>query len=289
MSRTRKKGKFVPDVPDWELNSGFDPLSAVRKVRRDTKWVDIRGETTMPSSHVIEAEMVASGSQFCIDDIVFRDPKGFRAGSLHNCLLEWDRLSPPEEVRGWLEKGVCVEKMFRHFKGNFQGQSYDSDVPETNYFPNAKICKDYAPFIVKTLEERIEDGSISVIGKMGDCEPPLLVLPITIEPSKPRMCHDERFLNLWICDFPFSLDTLKDVPRLVGKDTFMSSIDDKSGYNHILLHPDSRKYFGLQFGGWYLVFNTIPFGFKASAYIYHTTGYVPVSYCREPEFQFYCI
>ena len=28
------------------------------------------------------------------------------------------------------------------------------------------------------------------------------------------------------------------------------------------------------------MFNTIPFGLKASAYIYHTTGYVPVSYCR---------
>ena len=29
-----------------------------------------------------------------------------------------------------------------------------------------------------------------------------LVLPITIEPSKPRMCHDERYLNLWIRTIP---------------------------------------------------------------------------------------
>ena len=235
----------------------------------------------MPSSQVVEAEAVASGKDFCVDDIVFRDPKYFKAGSLHNCLPEWGRLNPPEEVRDWLENGVRLESMFRRFKGNFKGKSYDSPLPEPNYFPNAKICEEHVSFIVRTLEERIEDGSMSVIGKVGECDPPYLVLPITIEPSKPRMCHDERYLNLWVRDFPFTLDTLKDVPRMVGKDSCMSSIDDKSGYNHILLHADSRKYFGLQFGGWYLVFNTIPFGFKPSAYIYHTTGYVPVSYCRE--------
>ena len=43
-----------------------------------------------------------------------------------------------------------------------------------------------------------------------------LVMPITVEPTKPRMCHDERFLNLWIKDCPFSLDCLSDLPWYVG-------------------------------------------------------------------------
>jgi hypothetical protein len=68
-------------------------------------------------------------------------------------------------------------------------------------------------------------------------------------------------------DSPFSLETLRDIPRLVRRGDLMSSLDDKSGYDHILLDEDSRKYFGLQFDGFYFVFNTIPFGFKASAYI----------------------
>ncbi|CAC5370305.1 unnamed protein product [Mytilus coruscus] len=58
------------------------------------------------------------------------------------------------------------------------------------------------------------------------------------------------------------------------------TLDDKSGYDHIFIHPDSRKYFGIQFGGWYMVFNTLPFGFKASAVVYNTTGMIPISYCR---------
>ena len=60
----------------------------------------------------------------------------------------------------------------------------------------------------------------------------------------------------------------------------MSSLDDKSGYDYILLDEDSRKYFGLQFGGFYFVFNSIPFGFKASAYIYQLTGLAVTGFCR---------
>lgn len=110
---------------------------------------------------------------------------------------------------------------------------------------------------------------------------PHLILPLVVEPTKPRLCHDERFLNLWVKDMPFKLDTLNDVPRLINEDSFMTSVDDKSGYDHILLEDESRTLFGIQFGGWYMVYNTLPFGFKASAYIYHTVGLAAVSRCRE--------
>ena len=64
----------------------------------------------------------------------------------------------------------------------------------------------------------------------------------------------------------------------------MLTLDDKSGYDHISLHPDYRKYFGIQFffggggGVWCII--RYPLVFKASAYVYHTTGMVPISYCR---------
>ena len=127
------------------------------------------------------------------------------------------------------------------------------------YFPNAGNCKEFASFIVKTLKERLRNGSLSglsLVGKVGFCEPPFLVLPLTVEPKKPRLCHEERYMNLWIKDCSFSLETLRDLPRLVDNGDFMMSIDDKSGYDHVLLSEDSRKYFGLQFGGNYFVFNT---------------------------------
>lgn len=96
----------------------------------------------------------------------------------------------------------------------------------------------------------MRNGSLQLLGKVGEVDPPHLVMPLTIEPSKPRLCHDERFLNLWMRDCPFSLETLRDVPRLIQKDGYMTSIDDKSGYDHVLLSENSRNYFGIQFRGY---------------------------------------
>ena len=116
--------------------------------------------------------------------------------------------------------------------------------------------------------------AISLWGKVGQCTPLHLVLPITVEPSKPHLCNDDRFLNLWIEDRPFSLDSVQHLPKYVHKGFYQTVCDDKSGYDHIKLHPSSRTYFGFQWGGWYFVSECIPFGWKSSAYVYHTTGLV---------------
>lgn len=61
----------------------------------------------------------------------------------------------------------------------------------------------------------------------------------------------------------------------------MTSIDDKSVYDYVLLSENSRTCFGIQFGGYYMVYKSLPFGFKSSAYIYHTFGMVASGYCRQ--------
>ena len=120
----------------------------------------------------------------------------------------------------------------------------------------------------------MRSGAISLWGKVGECSPPHLVLPLTVEPSKPRLCNHDRFLNLWIEDHPFSLDSVQHLPKYVDEGFFQTVCEDKSGYDHIKLHPTSRSYFGFQWGGWFFVSECIPFGCKSSAYIYHTTGLV---------------
>lgn len=67
--------------------------------------------------------------------------------------------------------------------------------------------------------------------------PPHFVLPVTVKLSKPRLCHDERFLNLWIRDPPFKLDHLSDLPRYVLPGHFQTTVDDKDGYQRVRLHP----------------------------------------------------
>ena len=117
------------------------------------------------------------------------------------------------EILGFIEDRVDVQSFFRHFKGDFQGKFYDSDFPPRAVFPNSSTCFAFADFITSTIVERIRSGPISIWGRVGEVDPPYLVMPLTVEPSKPRLCHDERFLNLWIVDLPFKLDHLSDLPR----------------------------------------------------------------------------
>ena len=109
---------------------------------------------------------------------------------------------------------------FAPYKGDFQGKFYDSPIQPSACFPNSKSCQEFTDFICSTISQRLANGSISVWGKVGECTPPYLVMPLTLEPTKPRLCHDERFLNLWVKDSPFTLDYISNLPRYVGKDSF---------------------------------------------------------------------
>lgn len=72
--------------------------------------------------------------------------------------------------------------------------------PPSKVFPNNPSCKKYSAFISETLLQRIEVGAVLVWGQVGKVEPPYIVLPFTVEPSKPRLCQDARFLNNWMRD-----------------------------------------------------------------------------------------
>ena len=75
-----------------------------------------------------------------------------------------------------------------------------------------------------------------------------------------------------IKDCPFTLDYITDLPRYVDQNHYQTAFDNKSGYDHMQFHPSSSTYFGFQWGGWYFSYATLPFGWKARAYISHMVG-----------------
>ena len=92
--------------------------------------------------------------------------------------------------------------------------------------------------------------------------------PLTVEPSKPKICINLMYLNNWIVDRPFSLDTLKDIPRVIKENAYFTSIDDKSGFDNVRLAPESHDLVGFQWAGNVFKCLTVPFGFKLSSYFY---------------------
>ncbi|CAH1801514.1 unnamed protein product, partial [Owenia fusiformis] len=193
-----------------------------------------------------------------VDDnegLLLRDSDYFVSGGIHFCETKW-RESIPKHANGpdsgrllsWIREGVLVADLWRDFKGNFKGLSFNAPIPPRRYFPNHASCIPFSQFIADTLSSRIKNGSIRVWGKVGQCQLPRIIMPLTVEPSKPRLCHDERFLNLWVRDLPFQLETLKDVTRIAPKDAFMFKTDEFSRFDHVKIHPDDQTYFGIAFG-----------------------------------------
>lgn len=76
---------------------------------------------------------------------------------------------------------------------------------------------------------------ITVLGKVEKIEPPYLVLSLTMEPTKPRLCHDAHFLNLWMVDS----DSLIHLPGYVGRNTYKWGCDiamtEALPFNKVLL------------------------------------------------------
>ena len=256
--------------------SQFAPEKVVPRTKC-LHWVNWKGERPSVSAPLPSPEMVSQlAVQVSARDLIFRDPNDFTAGEIHNHLPRWEEIlqgqPKRDEIFSYLKFGVDVREFFLPFKGDFQGTYYDLPLPPSARFPNNKSCSGFEDFISDTILERLANGSLSIWAKVGLVFPPHLVMPLTVEPSKPRLCHNERFLNLWIRDLPLTLDYISNLPRCVEQNHYQSTMHDKSGYDHVKLSSTSRTYFGLEWKGWYFVFNTIPFGWKASEYLYHTIG-----------------
>ena len=80
-------------------------------------------------------------------------------------------------------------------------------------------------------------GAVTVLGHVNQCPQPTIVMPLTVEPTKPRLCQDQRYLNNWMEAVSFSLDHAIDLTRYLGE-KHQTKIDDKSGYDHILMDED---------------------------------------------------
>ena len=277
-------------VPEWEAAATieFSPLAAVERFKtREIRWKHLPATSSGAavagySSVPLSDESLGSPAKSC--ELLVRDPNTFCADEIHNHPEVWGRLSAAlpnnAEIMSWITNRVSVRHYWAHFRGDFGGVTYQSDTPVPRIFQNNVSCKPFTDFISRTICERIEVGAVDVIGRVGECPPPLLVMPVTVEPQKPRLRQDQRYLNSWMKDMPFSLDSVIDLTRYVDRDHYQSKLDDKSGYDHVFMDDKSRLYMGFQWGGWWFVNNVLPFGWKISPYVYQTLGMVATQELR---------
>lgn len=91
-----KKQRFLPDIPSWELEIGFDTLSLQK--RDSVNFINYRGVISQPLNPPCAESVIYDNVDVDLDNLRFRDPNSFLAGNLHNYYQEWLKLSPSEEV-----------------------------------------------------------------------------------------------------------------------------------------------------------------------------------------------
>lgn len=223
-----------PTFNVWEHSTDFDAQimayvqgHSSRALMQWVDWlgnpIDACGEVAVSDPPTDTITQIIAGEQLSdLAHLRFRDPNRFLVGELHNHCDQWQVMagshpSPQQAiVLNWITNKVSVFDYFRPFLGSFKGKSYHFDRPPSEHFRNNFSYKLFTAFVQKTILDRLQTGAISLLGKVEQAEPPYLILPLTVELSKPRLCHDARFLNLWMTDKPFSLDTLTHLPRYVS-------------------------------------------------------------------------
>ena len=93
---------------------------------------------------------------------------------------------------------------------------------------------------------------------------PEVVSPLGVEPTKPRALWDGRYVNEFCMDVPFSMDNATKIAEVAWENVYFFKIDHKNGYQHVPLHRESWKFFGVFWRGEYYVFAVLPFGWKNS-------------------------
>lgn len=89
------------------------------------------------------------------------------------------------DLIGIIRNGVHVEQFFKNFKENFRSSLYNS--------PRAPICEQIQTFISDTIDDWVSTSVLAVWAELEKYVSPIFnILPLTVQPSKLRFCHEEH-------------------------------------------------------------------------------------------------
>ncbi|GJP78674.1 hypothetical protein CLOP_g8945 [Closterium sp. NIES-67] len=83
-----------------------------------------------------------------------------------------------------------------------------------------------------------------------------------------RLIFDLRHVNSFLSVPPFRYEGLNRVPELVQQDDWLSTIDLKSGYHHVDIHPSYWRFLGFTLQGQRFQFLSLPFGLATAPFVF---------------------
>lgn len=96
-----------------------------------------------------------------------------------------------------------------------------------------------------------------------------------------RWCHDDRYLNDWLKPQSVKYETIESVRQMIRRRDYLTSIDLKSAYSHIVIHPSHRHLLGFNALGRRWRFRCLPFGVSSAPYVFTRVMRTVVRYFRQ--------
>ena len=232
-------------------------------------------------------QFLGPNSRVTIEEAIFRSEQAFKPAILQDNLKFWEeeilKEHPQKEtLLKWIQ-GVKIEDFLKSFtQTEFQGIKLNSYYPPQQIFPNY-VPPEFEEFMDNTVKEWVSLGILQKWDQVRTQEEPSfpeVVSPLGVEPTKPRALWDGRYVNEFCMDMPFSMDSATKIAEVAWENVYFFKIDHKNGYQHVPLHRQSWKFFGVFWKGNYYVFTVLPFGWKNSPVIYHSLTEAIAMYIR---------
>eukprot|EP00904_Undaria_pinnatifida_P011838 jgi/Undpi1/7785/HiC_scaffold_23.g10258.m1 len=166
--------------------------------------------------------------------------------------------------------------------GIYQGHSY-SGAELTPVHLRNHVPDEFTSWVTDEVQALVRKGCVAQWADIADVsvyEKPHMVLPLGVEPKKPRLIWDARWLNLMCRHLPFTMDGVGKVAQCVWKGAYQVTIDHKAGYHHVALSTESWQYLGFEWKGEFYVFTVLAFGWCSAPVIYASLSEAVARYLR---------
>ena len=135
---------------------------------------------------------------------------------------------------------------------------------------NTSALKD-TDFVSEAISDLLRTKRVEILGHQPDIVNPLSV---SVQPSgKKRLILDLRHVNLYVFKRKFRCGDISVAIQIFSKGYYLFKFDLKSGYHHVEIFPEHRKYlaFSWDFGDGvvkYFQFTVLPFGLSSAPYLF---------------------
>jgi hypothetical protein len=150
--------------------------------------------------------------------------------------------------------------------GGYQLPWLNGPPPGPFFQSNHPSAFEHAGFVTEAVLILIATGAAMQVQFRPFIVSPLGVVPKGID--KLRLILDLCYINSFLEVQRFKYESVRKVAQFAKLKDYLFTVDLKSGYHHVDIHPDFWQYLGFEWQGKYYVFCQLPFGLATACFVF---------------------